>query len=259
MLLPETSSLSIDDLLTRYRADGFARVGPTLDAAGVKALGEQANAIMLGELKYPTLFFQHDSTSGLYEDLELKRGNIGPSLAYRKIEKLEVDPLFRAWIQNDLFGRIARAWYGEDHITVYRAVLFTKAAKGGTVLPWHQDGGTYWGLDRAPTLQIWTALDDAPEAAGCVRVIPGSHVDGLATPLGGVVPKNHLAKRDVDKESVLVPARAGESLLIHNDLWHSSGVNTTDLPRRALTICYMSAATKCLRKKRAPRNFFKAF
>ncbi len=56
------------------------------------------------------------------------------------------------------------------------------------MLPWHQDGGRFWGLDRDPILQIWTALDDAPVAAGCVEVLPGSHRDGLATPLGGLVP-----------------------------------------------------------------------
>ncbi|MBL8718551.1 MAG: phytanoyl-CoA dioxygenase, partial [Myxococcales bacterium] len=45
---------------------------------------------MLGEVVIPGLFFQHDAASGRYEDLELGRGFIGPSLDYRKIEKLEL-------------------------------------------------------------------------------------------------------------------------------------------------------------------------
>ena len=44
-----------------------------------------------------------------------------------------------------------------------------KGADGGTELPWHQDGGSFWGLDRDPELQIWTALDDAPVEAGMRR------------------------------------------------------------------------------------------
>ena len=35
--------------------------------------------------------------------------------------------------------------------------------------------------------------------------------------------------------------------------------NRTDIPRRAFSVCYMSGATRCLRKKRAPRAFFPVF
>ncbi len=56
-----------------------------------------------------------------------------------------------------------------------------------------------------------------------------------------------------------MPARAGEALLIHNHLWHRSGVNGTALPRRAFTVCYMAAETRCLRRKRAPRSFVRVF
>jgi len=58
---------------------------------------------------------------------------------------------------------------------------------------------------------------------------------------------------------VALPAIAGEVILIHNQVWHRSGVNRTDRPRRALTVCYMSAETRCLRKKRAPRRFVRVF
>jgi hypothetical protein len=48
-------------------------------------------------------------------------------------------------------------------------------------------------------------------------------------------------------------------VLIHNMLWHRSGVNTTDAPRRGLTVCYLSAETRCVRKKKAPRAFLRVF
>ena len=44
---------------------------------------------MLGRVTYPGLFFQHDTTTGNYQDLEFGKGWQGPSLNYRKIEKLE--------------------------------------------------------------------------------------------------------------------------------------------------------------------------
>ncbi len=258
MLAPGAADLDLAAPLASFAADGYARLGRVLADDAMEALRDRADAIMLGRVVHEGLFFQRDTTTGRYDDLEFGKGWVGPSLNYRKIEKLERDPLFLAWIQNALFARIARALVGEA-VTLYRAVLFGKAARGGTVLPWHQDGGRFWGLDRDPILQVWTALDDASTAAGCVEVLPGSHRDGLATPLGGLVPAALAEQRGAEARALPVPARAGEALILHNHLWHRSGVNTTGAPRRAFTVCYMSAETRCLRRKRAPRAFVRVF
>jgi hypothetical protein len=258
VLVPGAIDRDLEAPLASYRALGYARLGPVLAPDAMAALRARADDIMLGRVVYPGLFFQRDTETGRYEDLPLGQGYTGPSLDYRKIEKLERDPLFLAWIRNPLFERIARAVVG-DRVTLYRAVLFTKPASGGTDLPWHQDGGRFWGVDRDPVLQIWTALDDAPIESGCIEVAPRTHEAGLATPLGGVVPAAIVAARDAESLAVPVPARAGEALLLHNHVWHRSGVNTTGAPRRALTLCYMHADTRCLRRKRAPRSFLRVF
>jgi phytanoyl-CoA hydroxylase len=243
--------------LAQLARDGYARLGRVASDEVLEALRTRAEEVMLGRVTYPGLFFQIDTESGNYDDLTYGKGYQGPSLNYRKIEKLEQDPLVGAWLDNPLFERVARARI-EGEVAIYRAVLFSKARRGGTHLPWHQDGGRFWGLDRDPELQIWTALDDAPIDAGCMEIIPGSHLRGLATPLGGVVPANILAAHAGDV-AVPLPASAGEVILVHNHAWHRSGVNTTDRPRRAFTVCYMSAATRCLRKKREPRRFHRVF
>ena len=258
MLVTPPDSLDTTKLFAELDEHGYARLGRVLSAEGVAQLGSRLDDLMLGRLKYEGMFFQRDSGTGRYEDLAYGRGWQGATLAYRKLEKLELDPLFRAWIENPLFERIARARI-EGAISLYRAVVFTKAVTGGTALPWHQDGGVFWGVDQAPTLQIWTALDDAPVESGCVEVIPGSHHRGLATPEGGTIP-DRLVEEDVREKRVLpLPAKAGEAILIHNRVWHRSGVNTTGVRRSALSVCYMSAATKCLRKRRAPREFMRLF
>jgi ectoine hydroxylase-related dioxygenase (phytanoyl-CoA dioxygenase family) len=229
-----------------------------LSDGGLAALRARADDLMLGRVVVPGLFFQRDAGSGRYEDLPYGKGYEGPTLDYRKLEKLEKDPLFLAWIQNKLFERIARALI-EGGVAIYRAALFNKPAWGGTPLPWHQDGGTFWGLDRDPTLQLWTALDDAPVEGGCIEVLEGSHRAGLATPLGGVVPEALVRAANAGARAIALPVEAGEAILIHNHLWHRSGVNRSGRPRRALTICYMSRATRCLRKRRAPRVFTPVF
>ncbi|APR85260.1 Phytanoyl-CoA dioxygenase [Minicystis rosea] len=258
MLLPGVADMDLEGPLAAYAAEGFARLGPVIDEPALVLLRARADDLMLGRVTYPGLFFQHDTATGRYDDLEFGKGWQGPSLNYRKLEKLEKDPLFLALIQASIFRRVARAVIGEA-VSVYRAVLFNKAASGGTVLPFHQDGGRFWGLDRDPVLQIWVALDDAPIDAGCVEFFPKSHLGGLATPLGGIVPAAQVEAQGADTRTVPVPAKAGEALLIHNMVWHRSGVNRTSAPRRAFTVCYLSADTRCLRTKRAPRVFPRVF
>lgn len=258
MLGPDASTLDLAAPLAHLAEHGWARLGRLLAAGAAEALRTRADDLMLGRVVYDGLFFQRESPTGSYDDLEINKGWQGPSLEYRKIEKLERDPLFLAWIQNEVFGRIARALLGPE-ISLYRAVLMTKAATGGTYLHWHQDGGRFWGVDRDPTLQIWTALDDAPAEAGCVEVLPGTHRAGLVTPYGGKVPDAALAAQQVEERAVPLPAQAGEVLLLHNHVWHRSGRNTTGRARRALSVCYMSADTRCTRRKRAPRSFVRLF
>lgn len=252
------SDLDLAPVLAHWAEHGWARLGPVLSDAGVAALGARVDDLMHERVRYDGMFFQRDSATGRYEDLELAKGWRGPSADYRKIEKLELDPLFRAWMTNPLFERISRAVI-PGAIALYRAVLFTKSAAGGTVLPWHQDGGRFWGLDRDPELQIWTALDACPVEAGCVEVLDGSHRGGLATVEGGVLGDALLAAADAEARALPLPVRAGEGLLIHNHVWHRSGRNRTGRRRSAVSFCYMSAATRCLRRKRAPRTFVRVF
>lgn len=253
-LLPKAQTMDVAPVLDHYATHGYARLGKVLSPEGISALRERAQELMLGRVTYPGMFFQMDATTGRYEDAPLGLGWQGPSLLYRKLEKLELDDRFRAWMSNALFERIARARIPDD-VVLYRAILFNKGPTGGSDIPWHQDGGKLWGLSRDPALQLWTALDDAPEGGGCIEVVPGTQARGLATPLGGVVPPEQT--RDV--KPVALPVEAGEALLIHNYLWHRSGRGRVDQPRLAFSACLMSGSTKCLRKRKAPRVFPRIF
>jgi hypothetical protein len=258
VLDPAAAALDLERVLADFATHGWARLGPVLSATGLAALGARVDDLMHERVRYEGMFFQRDSPTGRYEDLEFAKGWQGPSPEYRKIEKLELDPLFGSWIRNALFERIARRLIAGP-IALYRAVLFTKSEAGGTALPWHQDGGRFWGLDRDAELQIWTALDDCPAEAGCVEVIDASHRAGLATAEGGVIGDALLHAADTESRALPLPTRAGEGLLIHNHLWHRSRVNHTGRRRSAVSFCYMSAATRCLRTRRAPRSFVKVF
>jgi phytanoyl-CoA hydroxylase len=249
----------LDEVLAEYRELGVARLGKILPEDLRLALCKRTDEIMLGAVQYEGMFFQKDTESGAYRELVFGRGYEGPTLKYRKIEKLEMDPLFLSWIRADLFREICSKLLGPE-IVLYRALIFNKAAEGGgSNIPWHQDGGQFWGLSQDPELQIWTALDDCPENGGCVEYVPGSHRGGIASELGGVIQPQVVERENAEARAVKLPAVAGEVMLIHNHVWHRSDRSQSGKARRALTVCYMDAKTKCKRTKRAPRQFFKVF
>jgi phytanoyl-CoA hydroxylase len=257
-LTPRAHELDLQAPLAEFAEHGYARLGRVLTTEGAHQLALRAEALMAGKIRYPRMFFQHDSPGGRYEDLAFNKGWVGPSDSYRKIERLELDPLFLAWIENPLFERIAHSVLGPD-ITLYRSVLWNKAASGGMAVPWHQDDGRFWGLDRPPVLQVWTALDDAPQASGCLEVLPGSHRTGLVTPEGGTIPDDCLTRQQAEADVVPLPAKRGESILVHNHTWHRTGRNRTGLPRRAVSISFLSGDVSCRRRRRAPRQFLRLF
>jgi hypothetical protein len=259
-----TSSPLADQLqeqLAHYQEHGYARLGRLLDEPALQGLRERMDDLMLGRVVHPDLYFQLDTAAANYQEAPgapWQGGWRGPSLDYRKVERLEKDDRFLAVVRHPAIERVVRARIA-GAVVIYRAIVFNKTTRGGGEVGWHQDGGRLWGLSREPEVQVWTALHDAPEDGGCLEVLPGSHRWGLATPLGGVVPEDKLVGARAEEKKVLLPAKAGESILLHNHLWHRSGQTRTGRRRLGLSVCYMSAETKCLRKKRAPREFFRVF
>ena len=102
-------ALELAPALAALATDGWARVGRRFDAAALAGLRARLDAIMDGVAPRDGLFFQHDAESGKYEDLAYGQGFVGPSRAYRKIDRLDRDPVFRAFLENPLFERVVRS------------------------------------------------------------------------------------------------------------------------------------------------------
>jgi hypothetical protein len=241
-----------DERWGQYHRDGYLKLGKLLTDDELARLQQRIDEIMLGQaaIDYDRLLMQLDSDSGKYGDMpEQTKGFKGPTLGYRKIQDLEHDPLFLAYLQRPLFRDICAHVYG-PHATIacFRAMFMNKPSRKGTVLPWHQDGGDGWDVDRDPLVTVWTALDPATIANGCVKVIPGSHKLGLLSANGHTITPQQEQEYSSDDKVVYLELRAGESVLLHNWLLHSSDVNNTDTPRRAFSVCYVDARTRALSK-----------
>ena len=206
---------------------------------------DRIDAIMLGTapLDYGKVKMQLDSMQGKRELSGQTAGHKGATLEYRKIEGLEFDPLFLDYMQAPVFRHICVRAYGErTAISSFRAMFMNKPARGGTRLTWHQDRWTHMSPD--PLITVWTALDPATVANGCVEIIAGSHLK-LINPEhnSGFLTEKHIEEIVRPARQEYLELKAGESALLHNWTLHSSAVNGTDAARRAFSVCYMPATT----------------
>jgi phytanoyl-CoA hydroxylase len=232
----------------QYEEQGMVALGRLLDDGQLREVQQRIDDVMLGraDVDYDRLLMQLDTTSGKYEDLsEQTKGHKGPSLDYRKIQDLEYDPLFLAFLQRPIFRQICTRVYGpETPVACFRAMFMNKPAGKGTWLPWHQDRWQH--LDRDPLITVWTALDPATKANGCVQVIPGSHKLGLINPdhHSGFLTDGQTARHCPPEKVAYLELEPGEAILLHNALLHASDVNRSGVARRAFSVCYMDAATR---------------
>jgi len=231
----------------QFEEDGYLVLGKLLSDDDLAALQGRIDDIMMGRaaVDYDRLLMQLDSTSGEYKDAPVQsNGFKGATLAYRKIQNLELDDLFGGYVARPIFREICdRAYGSETPIACFRAMFMNKPSNQGTKLPWHQDAWT--DLDRQPIITVWTALDPATKANGCVEAIPGSHRNGLVNPEhpSGFLSEAQAAEYCPSEKVVYLELAPGEVVLLHNWLLHSSDVNRTPVSRRGFSVCYMDANT----------------
>ena len=74
---------------------------------------------------------------------------------------------------------VAESILGPD-ISLFHCKLLMKAARDGTVTPWHQDYSYWITADNRPLmLNCMLQIDDATVENGCLQVVPASHKKGL--------------------------------------------------------------------------------
>ena len=238
-----TSDLSADEE-ARFHSTGVVRLGRVVADDALAVLRGRIDDIMLGRVRYQGMLMQLDSDNGRYEDMPAQTtGFKGATLAYRKIEQLEQDPVFRRYLQGPLIRSIATRLIGPE-VAIYRSMFMNKPAGKGTVLPWHQDGGRIWRLDGQPLLTLWLALDPATRANGCVRVVPGSHHLGLLSEYGHTITADQQRLHCQPERCEDLLLEAGELVLLHNLVLHASDTNTSGQPRRAFSVCLMDASIR---------------
>ncbi|RKU27061.1 hypothetical protein C6497_12240 [Candidatus Poribacteria bacterium] len=128
--------------------------------------------------------------------------------------------------------------------------FFCKYGPREKFVAWHQDV-TYWGLEPPDAVTAWYAIDDSDTGNGCMRVIPGSHHQGIkehgkSEQEGNLLSINQeVSVTDEDaKSAVDLVLKAGEMSIHHGQIIHGSLPNHSTRRRCGLTIRYISPSVK---------------
>lgn len=136
-----------------------------------------------------------------------------------------------------------------ENILCWNTLFWIKEADSPSFVSWHQDA-RYWGLDTRELVTAWVALSPASEAAGCMRVLPGSHANELLAHRDEYHEDNLLTRgqrvdHTVDENSaVAMPLKAGQVSLHNVRLAHASGPNETPERRIGLSFHYMPTSAR---------------
>lgn len=133
---------------------------------------------------------------------------------------------------SQILGGSVRFWHDQ---------LFSKPAKHGGVVAWHQDYSYWTRTVPIAHLTCWIALDDSTVENGCLQYVPGSHRWNLLpiTGLAGNMEEIMTVLTDEQKaafQPVPIELKKGECAIHHSLLIHGSYENRSDRPRRATVI-----------------------
>ncbi|MFC9977320.1 phytanoyl-CoA dioxygenase family protein [Spirillospora sp. NPDC127200] len=208
------------DVMEKYETDGYAIFRNVLDADLVAEA--DAHVRWLQE--------HHPGRGG--EDLST--------------ELVATDPFWVRLVSDDRLLDIAQRFVGPD-IALFASHYIAKPPYTGKAVLWHQDGA-FWPLDPMRVVTLWLAVDRSTPENGCLRVIPGSHRQGLH---GVREREGRDAVFDVESDVAVDESRAvdmvlepGDVEVHHPNIMHGSNANASPHRRCGLTIRYIPTSTR---------------
>jgi non-haem Fe2+, alpha-ketoglutarate-dependent halogenase len=133
-------------------------------------------------------------------------------------------------------------------ILCWSSIFWIKDAGSKSFVSWHQDN-TYWGLSSRNVVTAWFAISEASEEAGCMSVLPGSHLGQTLEHEDTFHQDNMLTRgqaiKGIDESrAVSMPLKAGEMSLHNYCAAHGSGPNLTADRRIGVSMHFVPPQTK---------------
>lgn len=141
----------------------------------------------------------------------------------------------------DMIERAKAMLGGKIHL--HHTKLMCKPARAGTPQPWHQDY-FYWPGSKANQVAVFVCIDPSTEENGCLRLIPGSHKNGLREHRKEFHEKTgerhwvcEISKEELASQ-VMFLGEPGDLVFFGSLTIHGSEGNRSSIPRRAVIFEY---------------------
>ena len=216
-----------------YRSDGFVKLDGVFSPHQVR-LYERAISAAIEQKHDLNTETPPNSDSTAYEQAFLQVMNL-----WRRSEAV------RAMVFNETLAQIAADLMGVAGVRLYHDQALYKRAGGGKT-PWHCDQ-YYWPLEGDDTTTVWIPLQDTSLEMGALTFSAGSHLLDLGRhlPIGedseAIISKRLATMQLAQVENAF---EAGDVSFHSGWTFHRARRNTTDSPRRAMTIIYMADGTR---------------
>lgn len=131
-------------------------------------------------------------------------------------------------------------------LLVQATLIFCKYPGNNAFVSWHQDS-VYLKWHLTPSISAWLALTDSTVQSGCMRVIPGSHRQGLQPHVEVQSARNLLRRGEQvqvavnEEEAVDMVLRAGQMSLHHNTIIHGSNPNVSEQRRIGFIVRFVTS------------------
>jgi ectoine hydroxylase-related dioxygenase (phytanoyl-CoA dioxygenase family) len=214
--------------LESYAADGYVKLRGVLDA-GVVAHYEPEITEQVLRLNTQHLPLSERDT---YSRAFLQVTNL-----WQHSDKV------REFVFSRRLAGIAAQLLGVPSVRLYHDQALYKEAGGGFT-PWHVDQH-YWPLSTDRTVTVWVPLQDTPAELGPLTLAAGSHRSGYGRELE--ISDESEARLDefVTSSGYRVddaPFAVGDVSFHSGWTIHRAPANSSETPRRVMTVIYMDAA-----------------
>lgn len=175
---------------------------------------------------------------------------VEPKVALNKLAHAvhELDPDFKKMTFSPVVTDVAKSLNIKKPCIVQSMVIF-KPPKIGSVVKPHRDS-TFLYTTPMNLVGFWIPLEDAELENGCLWFAPGSHNSGISARVKRTYRDGHVetafegeAPSTAPEKFFAVPAKKGSLVLIHGEVVHKSGANTSDRSRNIYTFHLYDAGT----------------
>lgn len=190
---------------SRIREEGFANIGPVIDAATVATMREQLER-------------------AIHEDIERWSSNPWYRDQWMVHNLMMRHPVFMGFLDNQLVHEYLSRLLPPSPI-LYAYTSSSLPANGSNYSRRIHVDAQAESVDCITNIGVLVALDDFTEENGATFFLPGSHLS-LETP----------GEETFFSKAVRAFPRAGEAIVFNARTFHYGGLNTTSRARHAITL-----------------------